>query len=102
MTRPLLILLGVLALSACDRLRVDPFDSQLAISDPDLDVVLLEPDLTLRFDTASPLAGASVAINGREAARDTTNGGFVYETTLAPGLNALLILPRAEATQGTS
>ncbi len=90
MTRVLLVL-ALLALSACDRQRVDPLDSQLAVSSPDLGVVLLEPDLTLRFDTAGPASGATVRIDGAEVPRDSVGGGFVYQTTLARGLNALRV-----------
>ncbi len=90
MIRPVLAILALsLALSACDRVRVEPFDSQLSITDPDLDEVQLDPDLTLRFTTVSPLSGSSVAIDGVPVEQDETTGEFVYQMTLRPGLNAL-------------
>ena len=97
MTRFLVALALLVGLSACDRLEVDAIDSQVVVVSPDLGDVLLDPALTLRFQTAGPAVGASVRIDGQDVARDEATGGFVYETSLDIGLNALALEVTDEA-----
>ena len=47
MTRRLALLACLVAAGGCDRAVLDPVGADLLATDPDLDVVLLEPDLAL-------------------------------------------------------
>ena len=96
----LALLLLALAMAGCDRPRVDPFDSLVVVRSPDLDLVQIAPQLSLRFDTASPLV-ATVRIGGLAVERGGDDGGFVYEATLARGLNAFPLEVTDEAGRVT-
>ena len=89
MVRRLLLLACLVAVAGCDRAVLDPVGAELLVSDPDLSVVQLEPDLRLRLlapEFGGPLA---VQVAGRPAPFDSAQGAYVLDVQLARGLNAL-------------
>lgn len=77
----------VLALAACDRLRVDSDGSSLLAVEPDLSVVLLDPTLTLRLVPTGLDGHLNVTVNTKPVAFDTSAGAFVVTKALVVGLN---------------
>ena len=89
MLRRLALLACLVAVVGCDRAELDPVGAELLVSDPDLGVVQLEPDLTLRLlppEFGGPLA---VQVAGRPVPFDSAQGAYVLDLRLALGLNAL-------------
>ena len=89
MLRRLLSLACLVAAGGCDRAVLDPVGAELLVSDPDLGVVQLDPDLSLRLlapEFGGPLA---VQVAGRPVPFDSAQGAFVVDVRLARGLNAL-------------
>lgn len=89
MVRRLLFLACLVAASGCDRAVLEPIGTELLVAEPDLGVVQLDPDLTLRLlapEFSGPLA---VRVDGRPVAFDSAQGAFVAQVQLARGLNTL-------------
>lgn len=84
-----LALICLLALVGCDRAELDPVGTELLVADPDLGVVQLDPNLTLRLlapEFSGPLA---VRVNDAVVDFDSTAGAFVLDVQLVRGLNRL-------------
>ena len=76
-----------LALGACDRVPIDPAGTDLLVTDPDLGVVFLEPDLRVRLEPAGPSGPLTLRIRDKEIPFDSTAGAFLYERVMQRGLN---------------
>ena len=83
-----LLPLVLLIAAGCDRVELDPIGTALLVSDPDLSVVQLEPDLTVRLVPPSLDGRVTLQIAGEDVPFDSTARAFVFETRLAEGLNA--------------
>lgn len=90
MARRLLLLLVCLAAAGgCDRAVLEPVGTDLLVADPDLGVVQLDPDVTLRLRAPEFSGPLTVRVNRQPAPFDSAQGAFVVRVQLARGLNAL-------------
>ncbi|WP_412069694.1 hypothetical protein [Rubrivirga sp. IMCC43871] len=80
--------LVAVSLAACDRVPIDSGQSELVLASPDLSVVFLQPELSVRFEPTGPSGAVSLRIRNKDIDFDSTAGAFVYVRTLVPGLNA--------------
>jgi len=78
--------LASLALAGCDRIPLDPIETELLVT-PDLSVVFLDPTFSLRLTPDGPSRPLEVRIRDKEVHFDSTQGIFLYERELSRGLN---------------
>ncbi len=95
---PLAVLaLGILV-AACDRLPLEPGDVRVEVVSPDLSAALPAGPVTLDLRITAAPDGATVTVDGQEAAFSDTRGLYSVTLGLLPGLNTLSVEATANET----